>query len=93
MTMTTYLKDISKLCNIINRFTINEYQLNHTVKSLQSKDIIPIIDYAVESISSKSDINSFISKHKKNVQLYPNQFHALKLSALGVNSDEVHIYK
>ena len=49
-----------KYIPIINRFVVNECQLGDKIKSLKSHNIIPILDYAVET-----------NLHSMNNILYP----------------------
>ena len=91
-----------KYIPIINRFVVNECQLGDKIKSLKSHNIIPILDYAVETnLHSMNNIlypryntnDSFKENYKKILDSHSNNFHALKLSGFPNKFDVQILYK
>lgn len=64
---------------MINKFVIPESKLLGRIIAYKSKGVIPIIDYAVEHNKNKY---TFEEKFKQILAQNPNNYHAIKLSAI-----------
>lgn len=71
---------------IINRFTCFESQLNKTINLLIKQNYKVILDYANENC--KSPLDNY-NKIKNLIYNYPNNFIAIKLSALNIKHDKI----
>ena len=69
---------------MFNRFVIPERKLFSKLLYYKSKNITPIIDYAVENNQHKY---IFEQKYNQLFYHYPNYYHAIKLSGLNLCSD------
>lgn len=69
---------------IYNRFIATEYQVENIINKLKQNRINPIVDYAIEKSGANAGL--VVEKVKKQVALYPNEIHALKLSVLDLQN-------
>jgi proline dehydrogenase len=63
----------------IVKYTTTEYHLDKIISTYKSKNIIPILDYAVEY---NTDVDTFIKKKSELFDKYPNNYHAFKISSI-----------
>lgn len=70
--------------NKMNKFVIPEKYLFGRILSYQLKQVIPIIDYAVEH---NSDKYAFEQKYNQILHSFPNNYHAIKLSGIDLSSE------
>lgn len=69
---------------IFNRFTCRENQLEFMIKSINNKNMLPILDYANEDF--KNYKNNF-KKIKNLIKTHPNNSISIKLSSLNFRED------
>jgi hypothetical protein len=69
---------------MFNRFVIPERLLFPTLLKYQVRNIVPIIDYAIEH--DKNNKYIFEQKYKQIFHHYPNNYHAIKLTGLDLCS-------
>jgi len=69
---------------IFNRFTCRENQLEFMIKSINNKNMLPILDYANEDF--KNFKNNF-KKIKNLIKTHPNNSISIKLSSLNFRED------
>ena len=67
---------------MISRYVASEKTLAKTMNYYITKNVIPILDYAVESNTDKKSINEFIDKKITLFRKYNNHYHSLKLSSV-----------
>ena len=72
------------ITKIINRFTCNENQINQIIKILNTKNMLPILDYINEN--GKNHHKNY-NKIIKNIDDFPNNHFSIKLSSLNVKND------
>lgn len=75
---------------VINRFMYMESQLAYGLKELGNRQIIPILDYAVEGKSDRRSQNEFSTQFRNLVQMYGGHYHALKPSSVGFRGDRIN---
>lgn len=61
------------------RFVVQGKHLTKTINKYMIRNVLPIIDYAVEN---NKDKYTFLKKYTSILQKYPNNYHALKLSGI-----------
>lgn len=80
--------NVTKNIPFINKFTCLESQLPIMIKKLESKKMIPILDYTNENPKGNLKLyKSNFKKIKNLIETYPNSTVAVKLSSLGINND------
>jgi proline dehydrogenase len=81
---------IGKNIPIFRRFAVTRHELHDKIIEMKNRNIIPIIDYAVES---KGKSNETYSEIKNTLEYYDNNFHALKLSGIKelIDNDDYYL--
>ena len=72
---------------MITRYVCSERTLAKTIAFYKNKNVIPILDYAIESNVDSQSINKFINKKKTLFEKYTNSYHSLKLSSINFNQN------
>ena len=68
---------------MLQRFVIPERKLMSMIFKYKQQNIKPIIDYPIEY---HTNIFTFFEKYINVLHAYPNNFHAIKLSGIGMNT-------
>lgn len=76
--------------NYITKFITSEKQLVTKLYEYSSKNVIPILDYAIENNQSLQDVKFYYEKKKELLKKFPMHTHSLKLSSIGLNYDIFH---
>lgn len=73
----------------MNKFVLSERHLIRKLLSYRARDITPVLDYAVEH-NGAAGAHTYFQKQRQLMYAFPNQYHAIKLSALNLSSDLTH---
>ena len=59
--------------NYLNRFMTTEKHLLHRMREYSSRNIIPILDYAVEHNDDQTSVNEFVKKKETAIDEVPHE--------------------
>ena len=71
--------------NKIFRYVVSEQKLQQTINHYVSKNVYPILDYAIEFNNDKQTIRNYVDKKLELFNTYPFHYHSLKPSSINFN--------
>lgn len=71
--------------SFLTKYVTSEKRLAAKLAEYSTKQITPILDYAIEHNADVKNIQDYVSKKKTLFQQYPLSVHSLKLSSIGLN--------
>lgn len=74
---------------MISRFVTTEKHLLNTICKYANRNILPILDYAVEHNNGVKAVNHYVDKKMALLSVYPCLHHSLKLSSIGFCHDSL----
>lgn len=74
--------------NYLTKFITSEKYLLSKCHEYSQKNIIPILDYAIENNQTIYDVKMYCEKKTQFLKTFPMSTHSLKLSSLGLNYEK-----
>jgi hypothetical protein len=71
--------------NVLTKFVTSEKHLATKLAEYSTKQITPILDYAIEHNDDQKSIQEYVDKKNSLFRNYPMTVHSLKLSSIGLN--------
>lgn len=74
--------------NYFTKFITSEKHLFTKLHEYSQKNVIPILDYAIENNKTIHDVKLYCEKKKQLLKKFPMSTHSLKLSSIGLNYEK-----